>query len=246
VVALAAALMIVAGPVSAEEETGAAGRGLFVTHCARCHGIDGGGGEGPPLTLAKLRQAPDLDSLVEVILSGIPRTGMPATRAIGDQGAVELAHYVRTLGSIEEVELPGDPARGQEIYREQKCDSCHIVSGEGRGIGPELSEIGLQRGAAHLREELLQPEARVPDTYRVMTVVDAEGKSVRGLRVREDDFHLVLRDADNRLLSYDKSSLRSARRRMGVSVMPSYERRLDEGQVEHLVAYLASLRGDDR
>jgi len=55
----------------------AEGEKLFRVHCARCHGIDGGGGEGSNLARSKLKYAPDDESLIRLLGEGIPGTGMP-------------------------------------------------------------------------------------------------------------------------------------------------------------------------
>src|SRR5262245_56752220 len=60
----------------------ARGKRLFEAHCARCHGIEGGGGTGANLRRPKLRHAADDESLFDLIRSGIPGTGMPYTWAI--------------------------------------------------------------------------------------------------------------------------------------------------------------------
>jgi len=77
------------------------GERLFRLHCARCHGIDGAGGEGSNLVRAKLKYAPDDESLIEVMGEGIPGTGMPAFWTLDEKQATRVAGYVRTLGRLE-------------------------------------------------------------------------------------------------------------------------------------------------
>lgn len=74
-----------ASPIPAMNETDlAAGRQLFSVHCARCHGMQGDGGEGPSLQRARLKHVSDDESLFEVINDGIQGTGMPGTWAPND------------------------------------------------------------------------------------------------------------------------------------------------------------------
>jgi putative heme-binding domain-containing protein len=246
VAALAVAALGVARPQPPGGAASGADRGrrLFDVHCARCHGIGGGGGEGPPLTRAVLHHAPDDEALVGVIRDGIPDTPMIGSFSLSEAEARQVASYVRSLGRAEAAPLRGDVARGRAVYDEQGCGACHIVAGSGRGLGPELTEIGALRGVPYLRESVLQPTAVVADEYRLLTVRTTSGATFRGLRVSEDDFALVLRDADARLHSFAGADLESRRRQMGESLMPSYASRLDQDQVEDLVAYLAALRGD--
>jgi putative heme-binding domain-containing protein len=220
------------------------GRRLFDVHCARCHGIGGGGGEGPSLQRPELRRAPDDDALVELIQNGIPRTAMTGSFALSNAEAGDVASYVRMLGRQESEPVAGDPARGRTVYDENGCEACHILGGVGRGLGPELTAIGALRGAASLRQSVIEPDAVVADENRVLAATTARGATVRGQRIAEDEFSVVLRDADFRVHSFATAELRELRREMGRSLMPSYAGRLNATEIEHLVAYLAGLRGE--
>ena len=127
----------------------ASGQRLFDRQCARCHGIGGTGGDGPALARPRLRRAADDESLFNVIKGGIPGTGMPFTWQMSDEEIGHVVAYVRSLGRTAEVALAGDPASGQTVYSDNACARCHIVDGQGTGLGPELSEIGAMRGPEH-------------------------------------------------------------------------------------------------
>ncbi|HML16803.1 MAG TPA: c-type cytochrome [Bryobacteraceae bacterium] len=221
------------------------GRKLFEGHCALCHGETGLGGRGPNLAQPALSHAPTDEQLVAVIKQGIPGTEMPGAWQLDDREAKLLAGYVRSLGKIAVEPLPGDPNRGRELYAFSGCAGCHIVRGDGTGLGPELSDIGARRNAAYLRESLVQPGASVPERYLTVTVTTREGKTIRGIRINEDTFTIQVRDAANRLYSFRKSDLVSAKKEFHQSLMPSYEARFTAAQLDDLVAYLAGLRGLD-
>ena len=87
----------------------ASGQSHFRIHCARCHGMLGQGGEGPSLTRASLKHAPDDEALFEVINEGIRGTGMPGTFGPNDDTLWQIAGYVRSLGRLPPEEMPGDP-----------------------------------------------------------------------------------------------------------------------------------------
>jgi cytochrome c oxidase cbb3-type subunit 3 len=67
---------------------------------------------------------------------------------------------------------------------------------------------------------------------------------VRGIRINEDTFTLQLRDADNRLYSFRKQDLKELNRESGGSLMPSYQTVFSPTEIDDLIAYLASLRGE--
>ena len=235
-------------PVAAER--------LFGSQCGRCHGIDGTGGLGPSLRQARLRRAPTDEALVQVILSGIPGTAMVGFWNLSEDEARQLAGYVRSLGRLPPEVVPGDSGHGQMLYQGNgNCATCHILGGAGTGWAPDLSDVGRRLNAAFLRRALTEPGADQPvsplpsvhgpyPAYLVVEVTTASESRLRGTRVSEDDFTLVLRGDDGRLHSLDKSSLRRLEKLPGQSPMPSYASVFAPGELDDLVAYLASLKGE--
>jgi mono/diheme cytochrome c family protein len=53
----------------------------------------------------------------------------------------------------------------REIMQGNQCFACHKVGAEGGAIGPDLSHIGGQRNAEHLRRSILDPDAEVAAGY---------------------------------------------------------------------------------
>jgi hypothetical protein len=78
----------------------------------------------------------------------------------------------------------------------------------------------------------------------VVRVASRDGRRVRGTRVNEDSFTIQLRDASNRFYSFRKLDLAEVQKEFGVSTMPSYKTTLTAAEIDDLVAYLASLRGE--
>jgi cytochrome c1 len=64
------------------------------------------------------------------------------------------------------------------------------------------------------------------------------------VRANEDSFTIQLRDASNRFHSFRKQEITELKKEAGVSSMPSYKTTLTDAEIEDLVAYLASLRGE--
>jgi cytochrome c oxidase cbb3-type subunit 3 len=221
----------------------ARGERLFQGHCALCHGTQGGGGRGPVLAQSKLKRASDDAALVKVIEHGIEGTEMPGAWQMNERELRQVAAYVRSLGRISAKPVPGDAARGSQIYQGKGgCAACHVIKGQGGAMGPELSNIGLRRSAAYLREAIENPEAAVPDDFLQVRVVPNEGATVTGVRLSEDSFTVQVRDYSGRLHSYWKRDLKDILRERGKSPMPSYKDKLTDSELTDLVAYLASLR----
>jgi putative heme-binding domain-containing protein len=224
----------------------ARGNKLFVAHCALCHGIGGTGDRGPSLNQPELRRAADNQALVHIIQNGIEGTEMPEAWQLTDREIKQVAGYVRSLGRTTAVtKLPGNPVKGKQYYDSKGgCAACHIVSGKGGNIGPDLSDVGAQRSASYLREALIDPGAAVPEGFLVVSVVTRDGRKLRGTRSNEDSFTIQLRDASNTFHSFRKVDLTDLRKEFGASMMPAYREALTPSEIDDLVAYLAGLRGE--
>jgi cytochrome c oxidase cbb3-type subunit III len=219
------------------------GQKLFQVHCALCHGPNGEGGRGPMLTRAKLSHAPDDAALLKILEDGIRGTEMPGAGAMSDREMRQTAAYVRSLGKVALKRVPGDVARGAEIYRGKgNCAGCHSIHGEGGVAGPDLSAIGDSRSEAYLRESIVNPGAAVPEGYLLVTVVPNSGQPVTGVRVNEDSFSIQIRDSAGRSYSFWKKDLAQVDKQRGKSPMPSYQGQLQDAELTDLVAYLASLK----
>lgn len=225
------------------------GERLFRAHCSRCHGFDATGGEtGPSLKRGRFRRAQSDAGLFKVIAEGVADTEMPPIyRTRGDDSVWRLVAYLRSINQRpDNVSLPGDAASGGRLYAGQgDCASCHMLGGMGGLQGPDLSTIGERRSPDELRADLLDPDHEVePRWYSVRATYD-DGRTLEGIRMNEDTYSYRLLDADENLWSVSKRDLRASER-IELSTMPSYESRLTNDEVEDLVAYLYSLRREER
>jgi putative heme-binding domain-containing protein len=157
-----------------------------------------------------------------------------------------VAAYVRSLGRIEAKPVPGDAALGRQLYEGKGgCASCHAIKGRGGWMGPDLSNVGLRRSAAYLRDSLVNPEGSVPDSFLQVRVVPLKGAALTGARLGEDTFTIQFRDYSGRLHSYWKRDVKQIFKDRGKSPMPSYQGKLSDSELTDLVAYLASLREEE-
>ena len=227
----------------------AKGKQLFAGMCSHCHGLTGGGGEGPNLNRPVLTFASDDKELLAIIRDGIPNTGMPRVRRMTDLELNSLVLYVRSLGSTGGASASGNPEHGKAVYAKLGCSSCHTIAGEGGGFGPELTTIGTFRPPDYLRQAILDPGATLPRGVRTVPghgfleylpvrAVTRDGQEVRGVRVNEDSFSIQVKDMNNQLHSFRKSDLQTLDKQMGASLMPNYTGKVAGSELDDLVAYL--------
>lgn len=220
----------------------ARGRTLFEAQCAYCHGADGDGGRGANLARATLRRAPTDEALFRVVNRGIPGTGMPGN-AMSARETWQVVAFVRSLGRVKREPLPGDAARGAQMYEAVGCAACHTIRGRGGPIGPDLTDVGVRSSPAYIRRSIVDPQAEVPSGFKQVRVVTREGRRLVGVRVNEDTFSIQFRDAAGTLYSFFKEELTEFVTDDGRTAMPSYRERLEPTALDDLVAYLVLLEG---
>jgi putative heme-binding domain-containing protein len=217
------------------------GKGTFNSNCGACHGLDGRGSEkGPNIAgSVNVRHSPD-DRVFAIISSGIPGTGMPAFRKLGEQQIRSVVSYLRILqGEFEGRTLPGDATRGKSIFfGKGECSNCHTISGAGGFLGPDLSAYGSAMSAKAIRDEIVRPARVERNGYRSAVVTTSQGDRLEGVIRNEDNFSLQLQTKDGSFHFLQKSELHAVER-SGQSLMPTdYRERLSLPELNDLVSYL--------
>jgi cytochrome c oxidase cbb3-type subunit III len=240
----------IANPAPADVEQG---KQTFEARCSTCHGLDGGGAMGPNIQGIPMRLgAPAVATAIKNGMSG----GMPAFAGqLSETQIQQVIAYLMTLTRKDTATVTGDAVKGKAVYDASGCASCHIIGGQGGDAGPELTTVGKLRGAGYLKTTLTYPGSDLPQAhvflesgglldFMFIHLVTREGRTWDGTRVAEDSFRIVIKDAGGKFHSFQKSDLREFQKEPGKSVMPSFKDKLSAGQIDDLVAYLASLKGD--
>jgi cytochrome c oxidase cbb3-type subunit 3 len=221
-------------------------RRVFENSCAGCHGPRGQGGRGPNLTVPKLRRASTDLELAGVIATGIAGTEMPASWYLGDEGVTLVIAYIHLLRAMATPpRVAGDVSSGQALFTGKGgCTGCHTINGLGHAYGPELSDIGARRTAANLRQSLEEPNAAVGESFLLVNAATVQGAKVTGIRLNEDTFTIQILDASGHVRSFRKAELAKLDKRVDESPMPSYKAVFSQAEMQDLIAYLSSLRGE--
>ncbi len=129
-----------------------------------------------------------------------------------------------------------DRGHGRLVFA-RTCASCHVLFGEGKKIGPDLT--GSQRAnPEYVLSKVLDPSAVVARDYQVTVLTTVQGRTLTGLVVEENDKVLTLQ-TPTELVRVPKADVEE-RRRSPQSLMPEGQLTpLSDAEVRDLIAYLA-------
>ena len=117
---------------------------LFHTYCAACHGNQGTGGVGVPLSLPAFINTVDDNYLRRTIQNGRPGRIMPSFAHLPDSDINKIIGYIRTWTGVHpkpysDKRIAGDPVHGKALFQ-KNCTACHGADGEGgHGTGVTFS-----------------------------------------------------------------------------------------------------------
>jgi len=136
----------------------------------------------------------------------------------------------------------GDPARGEAIFRraDLSCMKCHAIGGAGGKVGPDLISIGASAQVDYLIDSLLQPNKNVKEGYQTAVVLTDAGKVMTGIKIRQSDAALIIRDAEDKEVAIPLSSIEEVNN--GSSLMPAgLTEKLTRSELIDLVRFLSEL-----
>jgi putative heme-binding domain-containing protein len=150
----------------------------------------------------------------------------------------------KTLPPVAElVKRSGDPARGHELFKTTAtCSKCHKVRGEGKEVGPDLSEIGSKLPKEAMFISILDPNAGISHNYETYSAILDSGNIVSGLKVNETDDSVTIRSAE----SIDKVIAKDEIEELvksSVSLMPAdLQKTMSEQDLVDVVEYISTLK----
>ena len=165
----------------------------------------------------------------------------------------EAAQYLKLPGSKEGSPLPaisvlvekqGDMTQGKAVFN-SLCSTCHVVNGQGVNFGPELSEIGGKLSKEAMYSSILFPDQGISFGFEGFRFQLKDGSAAVGRIISETQDNVELQYMGNQQ-TVRKEDI-SARVKLESSLMPSnLQSSMSEQELVDLVAYLSSLKKDDR
>ncbi len=216
---------------------------LYASNCAYCHGADGRGGRVPAIaTLPKVIAMSNQD-LMGIVHKGEPEQGMPGFPDLGDKGTTAVVQYLRTLQGVTADSAPAQLTGNQDVGRQLffgkgTCSTCHMILGHGGFMAGDLTSYAKNRTADEILRAIVNPNAHLEPTSRLVNVRTREGQSLTGVVRAEDNLHVALQTEDGRYHFLSRSSL-AAVHYSDHSLMPrDYGTRLTPRELDDLVAFL--------
>ncbi len=134
-------MMLLVASVAQAAPDGAA---LYTKHCSVCHGADGKGGVGVPLSLPAFIDSVSDEYLKITIRFGRPGRIMPAFPKLSDAQVNAIVKHMRSWSTAPPIAhntetVKGDAANGKKLFASH-CAQCHGETGQGgTGTGVTFS-----------------------------------------------------------------------------------------------------------
>lgn len=166
------------------------------------------------------------------------------------QRAAELIALPQTadqkpLPSLAElVKTPGDAVRGKAVFLGEKgiCHKCHKVHGQGKEVGPDLSEIGSKLPKEALYVSILTPSAGVSHNYETYSVILLSGNVESGILTSRTDESVTIRTADAISKTFPMDDVDEIIKQK-VSLMPAdLQKNMTVRELADVVEYLTTLK----
>src|SRR5262245_50885750 len=231
-------------PFAGDANAARLGESQFRANCAFCHGLGArGGGRGPDLTRVQKKHGNGDADLFRTINQGVPGTAMPPNGAtqqgvgMTDDEIWQVITYIRSVQKKAPAVVEGNAAHGRELfYGSAACSTCHMVSGKGGRLGPDLTGTGSARSTEYLAESTRNPSRRLAQglieamkefsvEYLTVNVVDSNGQKVQGTLLNEDNFTVQMIDTRGQLRLFEKDKLKSFEKSRE-SLMPAYDEKM--------------------
>ncbi|MEO2024075.1 MAG: HEAT repeat domain-containing protein, partial [Pirellulaceae bacterium] len=187
--------------------------------------------------------------VAKLLVRAVRNTGRPAESLLN---AIRTAGGLTTGGwkldaklmqsLLASVQEDGQARIGETIYRRAnlQCMKCHAIGGAGGKVGPDLVSLGGSAQLDYLVESLLLPNKKVKENFHALLVLRDDGRVVSGVPVRQNKKELVLRTAEDKLVTIPVGIIEESRE--GRSLMPDGTvDSLTREELVHLIRFLSEL-----
>jgi putative heme-binding domain-containing protein len=133
-------------------------------------------------------------------------------------------------------ERTGDSAVGKIVFKNQ-CAKCHMHSGEGARIGPDLTGMAVHP-KSHLLVEIMDPSRSVEGNYRQYVVTTTAGRVVPGLLASETRTAVEILDAEGKRHSIQREDIDELHESKKSLMPEGFEKQLSKDDLVNLLEFL--------
>jgi putative heme-binding domain-containing protein len=143
---------------------------------------------------------------------------------------------------LADVQGKGDAARGEAIFRraDTACLRCHSIAGCGGTLAPDLSSAG-SAPVDYLIDSILLPSKAIKEGYHALIVETKDGDQLTGIKVRQTDRDLILRDAVQDEVVVPLDTIKGKPREAGSMMPAGLADPLTRQELVDLVRFLSEL-----
>jgi putative heme-binding domain-containing protein len=117
-----------------------------------------------------------------------------------------------------------------------------VANGQGKEVGPNLSEIGSKLSKEALYLSILDPSAGVSFNFETSQIVTNEGQVLQGIVISDTPEALTLKTAEAITRAISKSDIEETTK-LKISLMPQdLQRQLTAQNLVDIVEYLTTLK----
>lgn len=198
-----------------------------------------------------------LDHQMDLLMRGelIPEVQLDLVLAVDSAGSESLNERLQTyradksrddsVSVYRESLKGGDSEQGRQIFYQNEaaqCIRCHVVSGEGSEVGPDLTSVGTRLSREELLKSMVDPGAYITPGYGSVTLTLKEGETVRGALTAETESQITV-TSNGREWVIDKTDIEQ--RTNSPSGMPAQGDILSRSELRDLVEFLVNLQGSE-
>jgi len=191
------------------------GNSLFLPYCAFCHGRDARGGEGGTDLARSLVVLGDENGagIGDLLKVGRAEKGMPPFPNFTQQQVSDIATFLHErveaarnrVASETTSAVVGDPQAGAAYFNGAgKCNTCHVVTGDLKGIGAKYDPMSLQDNFVNPRGtgRGTEPPQTMQQTVKITLPT---GETASGVLLYISEFAVTLRESAGQRRTFSRT-----------------------------------------
>lgn len=124
-----------------------------------------------------------------------------------------------TTFSIQNISaLPANIKRGESVFI-TNCSNCHKLENTGKGIGPDLTGIGMKFNKTELLDAIINPSAAIVFGYEPWIINTKDGQSLYGFLISDNKRTIIIKDILGQNHIVHKENI-SSKQKQEKSLMP--------------------------